>query len=102
MPPLAPGYVCARTDFDIRAGAFHYDGVADVSILASRVQLTHRSRCLELGGLSGAIDPWGESSCRARLGLCAKALDAPNLRNAGDQPENRRRLLPRMGVKMAL
>jgi hypothetical protein len=90
MPPPAPRYVCARTDFDLRARGIHYDDVAGASILASRVQLTHRSRCLELDGLSGAIDPWGESSCRARLGLCAKALDAPNLRNPGDQPENRR------------
>jgi hypothetical protein len=68
----------------------HYDDAAGVSILASRVQLTHRSRCLELSGLSGAIDPWGESTCRARLGLCARALNSPNLRNADDQPENRR------------
>lgn len=36
----------------------------------------------------GAIDPRGESSCCAKLGLCATALNSLNLRNVSDRPEN--------------
>jgi hypothetical protein len=85
-----PGYACAGTDFGVR-------GKASTTITRPRCQhpdklSTAKSQVplRKMVGLSGANDPWGESSWRARLGLCARALNSPNLRNPNDQPENRR------------